>query len=165
MNLNNFQGQNDSKSSHIHSQEWGLGHTEESQRISSVDPSPLQGLPLGDSESRGGYSPLSHLCCSSRDFSLVSLSFARRCEGWELRILIGYFQGIQGCTEIQWAWLRLIFLGTSWSHSSLYCSTHAMSGKSLHGFLAGIRVRHETNYSCVLKYVCGFYIHPFPHCF
>lgn len=123
MNLNNFQGKNDSKSSHIHSQEWGLGHTEDSQRISSVDPSPLQGLPLGDSESRGGYG--THSCShiiSSMLFLQRFLScklmflFARRGEGQELRILIGYFQGTQGCTEIQWAWRRLICLGASWSH-------------------------------------------------
>lgn len=121
MNLNNFQRQNDSKSSHIHSQEWGLGHTEDSQRLSSVDPSPLQGL--RDCESRGGYGTQS--CChiiSSMLFLQRFLScklifpFARRGEEQELRILISYFQGKQGCTKIQWAWLRLICLGASWSH-------------------------------------------------
>lgn len=95
------------------------------QRILSVDPFPLQRFLLGDSECGGRCSTHGHCYIFSIMLSFLGFlshrlifSLARRVRGRVVGIpgCFAVLQGTQGCTGIQWAWLRLICLETSCGH-------------------------------------------------
>ena len=60
-----------------------------------------------------------------------------------------YFQGKQGCTGIQRAWLRLICLETFCSHIHSPVP-HRPRQESLCAYIAGIHLAGEANYTCLL---------------
>lgn len=149
-------------------------HTSGEPKSPSVDPFPLHRFPLGGSESRGRYG--THSCCYFTSIVLflpillsyrLMLSLARGVRGKGLRILgCLAIPNTQGCTGIQWAWLRLICQETSCS-----CILSIVVNISLFLLFLSLSMCLSTRNSCRWgqldqcprnpKYVCGFFIRSF----